>query len=257
MSKRPRPKDVDSDANDAEEIVALKRRRAETAKKFKDQKTAKRKKTRSAAPEDFAAAFSRALSGPAANSTTANAPAAELFSNSDDSDADSGSVASSVASEDDDHDVPEAAAAAGHSGIMLGALEKSREKKAAEAKVDEAKRRERRREAVAARERFHVLPAQDPTALGDEKTLRKMATAGVVKLFNALTKAQTAAQKAEDAQGGMESFGGRKNVEHQTRKAFEQGIKNSSSSSSHPTPGKKDWDALRDDYMTNKTKKIK
>lgn len=84
----------------------------------------------------------------------------------------------------------------------------------------------------------------EPEAMQYEKTLRKMATKGVVQLFNALRQAQKTAQEAE-------SEGIQKNtaqVPVVSKKAFLQAMKEDS------TPEIQKPAFLRDDFNTSAEK---
>eukprot|EP00762_Andalucia_godoyi_P007845 ANDGO_01276.mRNA.1 hypothetical protein len=119
---------------------------------------------------------------------------------------------------------------------------KEKERKAAAAEKERARLKAIK---VASIEKYHIIPRDQPS-YGDEKALRKIGSAAVVKLFNAVRKAQEAVRDRDLA---TLSFTQQQKTEKDAQKVFQDNVNSAGSSSQ-----KREWDVLRDDFVHARSK---
>lgn len=207
----------DVEENDRESIIEMKRNMEARASAEVAQRRAKRRKTNHANPSDFAAALSKVL-GP----LPSTAPTQDSDSNSD-----GGSSGGENAMEES----------------ALSRLESkvsSKERKQATMEKAKAKERAAKMRVI---EKYHILPKDEPN-YADEKGLRRIATAAVVKLFNAVRKAQQVVAQRDLA---SLSYTAQQAAERDANRVFSTAVASS-------TASKGEWDVLHDDFVHAKAK---
>lgn len=216
-----------SENGDALAIKGMKQRKQDADDQRKAAQKEKHRKTKKAAPQEFASSISAVLSkgGPSTEKGTRNPSVVP----------------------DELHGAT-VSAAARTADAVLARLEQSRRARKAAGAADRLKLKENRLERKAVRSKGHVFPVEDPTFFGDEKSFRKIATKGVVKLFNAVATAQAVAE-AEGSSLGATAI---KSRSDRAKSAFADSV--TQRDGARPTSSEKGWDVLKDSFMSRKLK---